>query len=118
MRNTRLFLILGLSVTLARYSYAACNASTDCELPASNGTAGSWSASASGMTGIQSLNSGGPSGNQAGSRYFFAAANSNLGATVANGGITTTGDGTKVVGSFALASGGTPGSTVTGGVVQ
>jgi len=70
------------------------------------------------MTGIQSLDSVGPSGNQAGSRYYFAAADSNLGATVAKGGISTTGDGTEVVGSFALNSGSTPGSTVTGGVVQ
>src|SRR5882672_5468122 len=96
------FAILALALSATSSAYAACNGGSACELPAGNGSAGSWTASASGMTGIQSLDSVGPSGNQAGSRYFFAAASSNLGATVAKGGISTTGDGTQVIGSFAL----------------
>jgi hypothetical protein len=89
-----------------------------CELPAANGSAGSWTASASGMTGIQCSDSVGPNGNAANSRYFFAATVSNLGSTVANGGISDTGTGTEVIGSFALNSSSSPSSTVTGGVVQ
>ena len=112
------FAILAAALGATSYAYAACNGGSACELPTGNGSAGSWTASASGMTGIQNLDSVGPNGNQAGSRYFFAATNSNLGATVAKGGISTTGDGTQVIGSFALNSGSTPGSTVTGGVVQ
>jgi hypothetical protein len=99
-------------------AYAACNSTTPCELPATNNSAASWTASASGMTGIQCLDSVGPNGNQANSRYFFAATTSNFGSTVANGSISTTGDGTQEIGDFALNSGSTPGSTVTGGVVQ
>jgi hypothetical protein len=118
MRNSRFLIVLGLSLGFAQYAHAVCDGSTNCELPASNSSAGSWTASASGITGIQSLNSVGPSGNNAGSRYYFAAVTSSLGSTTAKGTISTTGDGTQVIGSFALNSGSTPGSLVTGGVVQ
>ncbi len=118
MKNIRFLIALGVSLGIAPQVYAVCNAGANCELPVTNNSAASWTASASAMTGIQNLNSVGPSGNDAGSRYYFAASGTDLGATVANGGITTTGDGSRVIGSFALNSSGTPGSTVTGGVVN
>lgn len=118
MKTFRFLIALGVSLGIAPQVYAVCNAGANCELPVTNNSAASWTASASGMTGIQNLNSVGPSGNDALSRYYFAASGTDLGATVANGGISTTGDGSRVVGSFALNSGSTPGSTVTGGVVN
>src|SRR3990167_774597 len=112
MKNPRFLIVLGLTLGLSGFANAApCDSSTTCELPSANSTTQSgWTRSASGMTGIKSLNSIGPTGNVVGSRYFFAAATSNLGATVAKGGIATTGDGMQVIGSFALNSQSTPGS--------
>src|SRR5688572_22831249 len=118
MKNYRFLIALGLALSASNYAFAVCNGAANCENPATNNSAASWTASASGMTGIQNLNSVGPSGNDVGSRYYFAAVTSNLGATTAKGSITTTGDGTQVIGSFALNSGATPGSTVTGGGVN
>lgn len=57
-------------------------------------------------------------GNVSSSHYFFAASTTDQGATLAKGTLTTTGNGTEVIGSFSFPSGSTPSSPVLGGVVQ
>src|SRR5882724_4036536 len=121
MKNTRFLIALGLTLGVSAYAVAApCDNSSACENPSSNGTTqAGWVASASGMTGVKALNSVGPSGNAIGSHYFFAATTSNLGATTAKGTISTTGTGTQVIGSFALASSPqAPATVINGGVVN
>ncbi len=97
---------------------ATCDNSTDCELPLTNNSAATWTPSATGVSSIKCFNSVGPTGNKIGSWYYMAAASSDLGATVAHGGITTTGTGTQVIGSFTTNSSASSSSVVTGGAVQ
>ncbi len=114
----QLAIFAGLAIPSSLAWGAPCDAVTACELPASNGTQGSWTPSASRMTAIQSNNSIGPTGNVSTAKYFFAASTTDQGATLAKGTLTTTGDGAEVIGSFTFPSGSTPSSTVFGGVVQ
>ena len=102
--------ILGALSSIASFGVAApCDNSTACNNPASNGTA-SWSSSASGLSGLTaSVN-----GNTSGARYYFAASDTDLGATSGKTTITTTGTGSQEIGSFALGNA----TTVTGGAVQ
>lgn len=113
-----LFLIGALAVVAREAQAVPCDASTQCELPASNSSQASWTPSASGMTAIQCSNSVGPTGNTSSAQYYFAASSTDQGATLAKGSLSTTGTGTEVIGSFSFASGSTPGSTVFGGAVQ
>jgi|GEM_PF-2253071 len=101
--------VSGLAL-IASFSYAApCDNATNCNDPSSNGT-GSWAASASVLSGL----SANVNGNNSGSRYYFAASTTDLGPTRGKGTISTVGDGSEVIGSFA--TGGA--LTVGGGAVQ
>lgn len=104
----------------ARAAYAVpCDGSTTCEAPSSNATTeAAGTASASGFTGLRSLVSVGPTGNQVGSRYYFAAVSTDFGASVANGGITEDGNGFRVIANaFTSNASQSPSATVTGGFI-
>jgi len=116
-----ILLLTGFAAILPGIAAAApCDGSSDCERPSFNPTTqGGWSISASGASGVKSLVSVGPTGNVVGSQYYFGAANSNLGATIANGGFTPGGSGARVISTaFATNASQTPSATVAGGSVQ
>ena len=122
-------LILLASVLLLPYAVLGATncVSTQCELPSSGldneipskDTTQGWVPSASGMSAIKCLNSVGPNGNPAGSKYFIAAVigNSNP-ATKAKGTILVSGDGQIVIGSFQPNSQPSPNSPVVGLGIQ
>src|SRR5258708_32090421 len=121
MINKRFLIALGLSLSLSGIVHAIpCDGVTTCERPNFDGsTQAGWTISASGVSGIKTLVSVGPTGNTVNSQYYFGVSNTNLGATVANGGFTPGGSGARVI-STAFASNGsqTPSNTVFGGAVQ
>src|SRR5947209_7427598 len=118
LRSTLFSASLLASVSAA--SWAVCGGGVDCERPDFNaGTSAGWTVTASGITGIKSLNSVGPTGNPINSKYWIAATTTDHGASSANGTITSSGDGTTQLGNtFATNPGSTPGSNVTGMSVQ
>src|SRR5437899_911440 len=121
MKTTRLVSVLGLTLGLSGYASAApvCGSSgVLCENPVATTQSGII-INASNFLGLECLNSSGPNGNQTTSNYFFAVSNTDLGSTVANGGITNSGTGTAVVGVTPThPASTTPSSSVTAGQVQ
>jgi len=115
------FSLTGLLLVASKAVMAApCDPGVLCEAPSSNAsTQAGWTVSASGMSGLKSLVSVGPTGNAINSQYYFGVNSTDAGASIANGGFTPGGSGARVISSaFASNASSTPGATVSGGAVQ
>src|SRR5882672_4755626 len=121
MRTIKFIAIVVLSLGLAKAAHAVpCDGVTDCERPNfSAATQSAWVISASGVSGLKCLVSVGPTGNTAGSQYYFGVNSTNAGATIINGSFTPGGAGARVISTaFASNASQTQTSQVSGGAVQ
>src|SRR3982751_2384189 len=99
MKTIKFFAVAVLSMGLTGSALAVpvCSVGSTCENPGS-ATQSGLTINASSIQGLDCTSSSGANGNNVGSNYFFAVSNTDLGASVANGGVTNSGTGTRVVG--------------------